>query len=106
MFHRCSLFRRRGFLLGCRDSRDLALAPCLADAGEENSGINVELLENGSVLKYEVSSERNTYLILHANGTLKQMDVDLSGYDVYLDTLQSSNNGVLQPYQTPILKEK
>ena len=84
----------------------IAFKQNIAQLQLDDSGINVELLENGSVLKYEVSSERNTYLILHANGTLKQMDVDLSGYDVYLDTLQSSNNGVLQPYQTLILKEK
>jgi len=73
----------------------------------KDPGIEVEALENGAVLKYELKSGKNVYVVYHANGLCRNTAVEEKGYTVLLDTLdlyEGDAEGLrLQPYQTLIL---
>ncbi len=68
--------------------------------------IEVEALENGAVLKYELKSGKSTYVVYHANGLCRNTTVE-EDCSVFLDTLrlyEGNAKGLqLQPYQTLIL---
>lgn len=74
---------------------------------EKEPDVLVETLENGAVLKYELKSGKNTYLVYHANGLCKNVNIKEDAYTVYLDTLGlyegKADDLTLQPYQTLIL---
>ena len=76
----------------------------------DNPNITVEKLNNNSVLKYTVTSGDDEYLIFHANGANHGCTIDLSGYDLVLDTLNKEatldENYSVGSYQTLILKKK
>lgn len=56
---------------------------------DEINQINVESFDNGSVLKYTIQDTTNNreYVIVHSNGVKGKSPIDLSSYNVYLDTL-------------------
>ncbi|MCR4856483.1 MAG: type I pullulanase [Erysipelotrichaceae bacterium] len=69
--------------------------------------IEVEVMENGAVLKYELKSGSNVYVVYHANGLCRNTTIEEEGCTVFLDTLdlyEGDAEGLqLQPYQTLIL---
>ena len=74
-----------------------------------DKNIQVETLENGALLKYKVMCQGKEYVIIHGNGLCKNVPVDLSGYNVFLDT-QGCYYGMVGsvtifPYQTLILEK-
>lgn len=85
----------------------VALKQDIEQLHADDPNIQVEALENGAVLKYELKSGRNTYLVYHANGLCRNTAVEEIGYTVFLDTLgfyEGDSKGLqLQPYQTLIL---
>ena len=71
--------------------------------------LNVETLDGGAVLKYKVMSDSTEYMVIHHNGVTASTSIDLSAYNVYLDTLGTlqvgsalPNNFVPAQYQTLI----
>lgn len=76
---------------------------------KDEPNIDVEALNNGSVIKYSLIDGDDTYLIIHANGACKDFDIDLSNYSLILDTLNSDivldESSKISPYQTLILKQ-
>ncbi len=70
-------------------------------SGTECKAITVNQNEDGSLLWYDlVDTEANrTYRIVHSNGVSKAKTVDLNGYTLYLDTL---NTGVSLTSETSI----
>ena len=70
------------------------------------ANIEVEVLDNGAVLKYTLDGG---YMVIHANGIGAKTAVDATGYTVVLDTLGklSGAAGSINPekYQTVILKK-
>ena len=70
---------------------------------------DVQVLGNGAVLSYTVKSGKNTYLIIHANGSNSSETIDTAGYTVVLDTLGklsgSPANVTTEKYQTIVLKK-
>lgn len=75
---------------------------------KDDSNINVESLFNGSVFKYTLSSDEGEYVVVHTNGIQGEKTIDLSGYELILDTLNTNvllnSTTVLSPYQTIIAK--
>ena len=76
----------------------------------DTPNIEVEKLNSNTVLKYTVTSGDDEYLIIHANGANHGCSIDLSGYELVLDTLakgtELSDNYSVGSYQTLILKKK
>ena len=76
----------------------------------DEPNIEVEKLNNNSILKYTVTSGNDEYLIIHANGVNHGFTIDLSGYELVLDTLNRSaelgEGYSVTTYQTLILKKK
>lgn len=60
--------------------------------GIECKAINVQTNEDGSLIYYDLVDEaaNRTYRIVHSNGVASPKGVDLSGYSLYLDTLNSN----------------
>ena len=85
----------------------VALKQGIEQLHSDDPEINVEALENGAVLKYELKSGKDTYMVYHANGLCRNTVVEEDGYTVFLDTLdlyEGNAKGLqLQPYQTLIL---
>jgi len=48
--------------------------------------INVEDLDGGSVLKYSVTDDQYDYVVIHSNDVGTKTPIDLTGYELYLDT--------------------
>lgn len=74
------------------------------------SAMNVESLDNGSMIKYSLSDTNADYIVIHTNGyNTTHTPVDLTGYSLMLDTTNtlSSNLGSVTPglYQTIIAKK-
>ncbi len=74
-----------------------------------NQGINVYFEDNNSLLIYDIVDTENskTYRVIHANGTIAaNKTVDLSNFEVYLDTLNQdkvlSSQTSIAPYETII----
>ena len=72
-------------------------------------GIDVEVLDGGSVLKYSFKSGNANYIVIHANGGATGVAIDVKGYSTVLYTLgelKGSSDSVMPlPYQTIILKK-
>ena len=70
------------------------------------ANIEVEVLDNGAVLKYTLDGG---YMVIHANGIGAKTAVDATGFTVVLDTLGKLSGAVgsINPekYQTVILKK-
>ena len=70
--------------------------------------LNVTSSYNGSLISYEIKDTANsrTYKVIHAGPAIKDATVDLAGYTLYLDTLNSgvtlSASTSISPYQTII----
>ena len=77
---------------------------------QDTPNITIEKLNNNSILKYTVTSDDQEFLIIHANGVNHGFKIDLSGYELVLDTLNSNitldENSSVNGYQTLILKKK
>lgn len=79
------------------------------DESEIEGNYTVTKLANGSALRVDIVDEENgkVYRVIHANGTLKDLTVDLSGWSLYLDTLgtttELSATTQISPYQTIIV---
>jgi pullulanase len=64
-----------------------------------------------NVLVYDIKDEESEYLVIHKNGVAEDLVLDLSGYELYLDTLNiynestSLNNIKIEKYQSLILKK-
>ena len=76
----------------------------------DTPNITVEKLNDSSVLKYTITSGDDEYLIIHANGVCHGFKIDLSNYDLVLNTLNNefalNENSSVGSYQTLILKKK
>ena len=74
-----------------------------------SGGIDVEVLDGGSVLKYSFKSGNANYIVIHANGGATGAAIDVAGYSTVLYTLGqlngSSDSVMPLPYQTIILKK-
>jgi hypothetical protein len=63
------------------------------------------------VLVYDIKNENNEYIVIHKNGVDADIQIDLTGYELYLDTLNIYNNGAelsvikLENYQSIIAKK-
>lgn len=72
-----------------------------------NDDINVELLDNNGVIKATFTSDNKEYLIIHSNGLKTSTSIDVTGYTLYLDTLNKlvdvKGTINIEPYQTLIL---
>lgn len=66
----------------------------------------VEQLADGSALQLLINAGDKVYTVIHANGTLKGLTVDLAGQTLYLDTLGQLSELTAEtpvlPYQTII----
>ncbi len=60
--------------------------------GTECKAINVQMNEDGSLIYYDLvdTAANKTYRIVHSNGVASPKTVDLAGYTLYLDTLNSN----------------
>ncbi len=76
----------------------------------DDSKIDVEFLDNGAVLRYTLHSGNEEYLVIHFNGKDAHTEIDCTGYDLYLDTLnvleEPISSFVPSHYQTVILIKK
>ena len=74
-----------------------------------SGGIDVEVLDGGSVLEYSFKSGNASYIVIHANGGATGAAIEVAGYTVVLDTLGqlTGQPGTVSPakYQTIILKK-
>lgn len=71
----------------------------------EMSAYQVEALANGAVIKISFNEQGKTYVIYHANGTVKDFVADLEGYSLVLDTLGGTTltaSTAIGAYQTLI----
>ena len=64
----------------------------VADLHASTAKINVTTLEDGKVLKYTVMDGNTEYVVIHSNGG-SDTSINLSGYNVYLDTLSKLQPG-------------
>ncbi len=83
----------------------------VADLHASTCKINVETLDGGAVLKYTVNNGNEQYVVIHCNGVGAKTSINLSEYNVYLDTLGLNEVGasltasfVPSQYQTLIAK--
>ena len=55
--------------------------------------LNVSTLDGGAVLKYKVNDGATEYIVIHHNGVSNSTTIDMTGYNVYWDTLGTYEPG-------------
>ncbi len=79
------------------------------EESEIENNYTVTKLANGSALQLDIVDSQNgkVYRVIHANGTLTDLTVDLSDWNLYLDTLgttiELTSATKISPYQTLIV---
>lgn len=75
----------------------------------ENNALNVIVNADNNMIKYELKDETNNriYQVIHVNGYVtSELKVDLSGYSLYLDTINATKalgaDTKLEPFETII----
>ena len=80
--------------------------------GNACKNITINSSADGSMIWYDLvdASTNTTYRIIHNNGVSSSNTVDLAGFTLYLDTLNSgvtfSSSTQIKPYQTIIATKK
>ena len=84
-----------------------------AQLHDDKCSVNVDTLDEGAILKYSLTSGEKEYMVIHANYISHETGIDLSGYEVVLDTLGGFEKGALltnefktSPCQTIIALKK